>query len=144
MQQALAVAAKDRPVRTADPIDIHVGARVRERRRVLNISQARLAEAIGVTFQQVQKYERGFNRIGSSRIYEIARVLGQPVAFFFDGVDGRGGDESPRQAGDAADGGVDPMMKRETLKLVRAYYQVADLRVRKRLFEMIKAIAAAG
>ena len=75
MDQALAVAGKDRPVRMADPIDIHVGLRVRERRRAMNISQARLAQAIGVTFQQVQKYERGVNRVGASRLFDLSRVL---------------------------------------------------------------------
>src|SRR5215204_866273 len=72
---------------TPDPIDIRVGARLRLRRNMLGLSQERLGEAIGLTFQQVQKYERGANRIGASRLHELSRVLDVPVAFFFDDTD---------------------------------------------------------
>ena len=130
------------------PVDVHVGARVRQRRTLLGMSQEKLGEAIGLTFQQVQKYERGANRVGSSRLYELSRVLDVPVQYFFDDLE----PETVRaqvQAGglseeesDAA--GADPMTKRETLELVRAYYRVTDPKVRKSLFDMAKAAAGAG
>lgn len=129
------------------PIDVHVGSRVRLRRTLLGMSQEKLGEAIGLTFQQVQKYERGANRIGSSRLYELSRVLDVPVSFFFD-------DAPPGEPEDRTYGGIeeapaeanfepDPMAKRETLELVRAYYRIGDAGVRKRLFELTKAIAGA-
>ena len=72
--------------RGPNPIDLHVGARIRMRRRLLGVSQERLAEALGLTFQQVQKYERGANRVSASKLYEIARTLQTPVTYFFDGL----------------------------------------------------------
>ena len=114
------------------------------------MSQQKLGEAIGLTFQQVQKYERGTNRVGSSRMFELARVLDVPVSYFFEEM---GSDVAARGRqhafGIAAEtptssGGADPMTKRETLELVRAYYKITDAKVRKRLFEMTKALAAAA
>jgi transcriptional regulator with XRE-family HTH domain len=130
-----------------NPVDVHVGARVRLRRTLLGMSQEKLGEAIGLTFQQVQKYERGANRIGSSRLYDLARVLDVPVSFFFEDMPSTVSAKSPaRQRGMAEeepDYEPDPLAKRETLELVRAYYRIADPQVRKRLFEMTKALAAA-
>ena len=80
---ALAAIAPDIP----HPVDVHVGTRVRLRRTLLGMSQEKLGEAIGLTFQQVQKYERGTNRIGASRLYELSRVLDVPVGFFFEEID---------------------------------------------------------
>jgi len=126
---------------TPDPIDVHVGARVRLRRTLLGMSQEKLGEAIGLTFQQVQKYERGANRISASKLWLLANVLDVPVSFFFDDV-GESGDitlsanlvvEEPI--------GPDPMAKRETLELVRAYYRITDTTIRKRLFDLTKAVA---
>lgn len=132
-----------------NPIDAHVGRRVRLRRTLLGMSQERLGELLGLTFQQVQKYERGVNRIGSSRLYELGRILDVPVSFFFDDMS-----EGEARAGGAAPSGlaeerapfeheeVDlPLDKRETLELVRTYYRIADPAVRKRLFELAKALA---
>jgi len=132
-----------------NPIDIHVGARVRLRRTLLGMSQEKLGEAIGLTFQQVQKYERGANRIGASRLFDLSRVLDVPVSFFFDdvqGVDGSGpaSGEGPNPAGERAPGEPDPMAKRETLELVRAYYRIVDPQVRRRIFELTKAVAASA
>jgi len=138
------------PTGKPNPIDIHVGARIRLRRTLLGMSQQKLGEAIGLTFQQVQKYERGTNRVGSSRMFELARVLDVPVSYFFEemgsDVAARGrqhafgiATESPNSGA-----GADPMTKRETLELVRAYYKITDAKVRKRLFEMTKALAAAA
>lgn len=125
------------------PIDVHVGGRVRLRRTLLGMSQERLGDAIGLTFQQVQKYERGANRIGASRLYDLSRVLDVPVSFFFDDAPA---DETPVDAlpgvrEDPAGFESDPLTKRETLELVRSYYQVTDPLVRKRIFELVKSIA---
>lgn len=131
-----------------NPVDVHVGSRVRLRRTLLGMSQEKLGEAIGLTFQQVQKYERGANRIGASRLFNLSQVLDVPVSFFFD--------DMPREAVDAPVLGEeddedrivefepDPMAKRETLELVRAYYRITDPGVRKRLFELTKAVANNG
>lgn len=135
-----------------NPIDVHVGSRVRLRRTLLGMSQEKLGEAIGLTFQQVQKYERGANRIGASRLFDLSRVLDVPVSFFFDDmpqdVTGVQPISSEVPAGMAEDKQAsfepDPMAKRETLELVRAYYRISDPAVRKRLFELTKAVANAG
>lgn len=121
------------------PIDVHVGSRVRLRRTLLGMSQEKLGEAIGLTFQQVQKYERGANRIGASRLYDLSRVLDVPVSFFFD--DMPDGDGASREAVPAEPGEPDPMAKRETLELVRAYYRIEDPGVRRRIFDLTKAVA---
>lgn len=127
-----------------DPIDVHVGSRVRMRRTLLGMSQEKLGNALGLTFQQIQKYERGANRIGSSRLFKLSRILDVPVSYFFDDMPE---DSGKRAKGFAeADGKfeVDKMAKRETLELVRAYYKIRDPKVRKRAFELVKAIAQAG
>jgi transcriptional regulator with XRE-family HTH domain len=131
-----------------NPVDIHVGGRIRLRRTLLGMSQQKLGDAIGLTFQQVQKYERGTNRVGSSRMFELARVLDVPVSYFFEemGADtaARGRQHAMGHASTAAESDErDPMTKRETLELVRAYYKIIDPKVRKRLFEMTKALGAA-
>jgi transcriptional regulator with XRE-family HTH domain len=132
-----------------NPIDVHVGSRVRLRRTLLGMSQEKLGEAIGLTFQQVQKYERGANRVGASRLYDLSRVLDVPVSFFFDDISS---EVAAAAAGEAVPGGAaavaaryepDPMMRRETLELVRAYYRIPDGQIRRRLFDLTKAIANA-
>ncbi len=134
------------------PVDVHVGGRVRMRRTLLGMSQEKLGEAIGLTFQQVQKYERGTNRIGASRLYDLSKVLDVPVGFFFEeltdylapGEKASNGGQADGFAEDQAEYEFDPMAKRETLELVRAYYRIKDPQVRKRLFEMCKVLAAAS
>jgi transcriptional regulator with XRE-family HTH domain len=132
----------DRP----NPIDVHVGSRVRLRRNMLGLSQEKLGEAIGLTFQQVQKYERGANRIGASRLLELSRVLGVPVAFFYDQTDPvhappvpTGFEEAPQEGFDS-----DPLRRRETIELVDAYYAIEDTATRRRFFDLAKALAAAA
>jgi len=138
------------PTGKPNPIDVHVGSRIRLRRTLLGMSQQKLGEAIGLTFQQVQKYERGTNRVGSSRMFELARVLDVAVSYFFEemgsDVAARGRQHAFGIASEAPTVGAaaDPMTKRETLELVRAYYKITDAKVRKRLFEMTKALAAAA
>ncbi|GIX18131.1 MAG: hypothetical protein KatS3mg119_2317 [Rhodothalassiaceae bacterium] len=125
-----------------DPIDVHVGSRVRLRRTLLGMSQEKLGDALGLTFQQIQKYERGANRIGASRLYKIAKILNVPVSYFYEELPDEV-EASNRGLSDIAPEPfeVDQLNKRETLELVRAYYRVKDARVRKRIFELIKAIA---
>ncbi len=134
----------DQSVRAPNPVDVHVGARVRLRRTLLGMTQTGLGQAIGLTFQQVQKYERGVNRIGSSRLYDLARVLDVPVNFFFDEMPKEIASKSGAASSGAAEGAeaFDPdiVSKRETLELVRAYYKIENSLVRKRLFEMVKAL----
>jgi transcriptional regulator with XRE-family HTH domain len=137
-----------------NPIDIHVGHRLRLRRTLLGMSQERLAHLLGLTFQQIQKYERGVNRIGSSRLYELGQILHVPVSFFFDAMpesDDRAQallapGLAPGLAEEAATFTFDDdrglaLDKRETLELVRAYNRIPDPAVRKRLFELAKALA---
>jgi len=124
-----------------DPVDIHVGARVRLRRTLLGMSQEKLGKALGLTFQQVQKYERGANRIGSSRLFQLSRILDVPVSFFFDEMT----TDTTKKADGMAEGNkqvfeIDKLSRRETLELVRAYYKITDPTVRKKIFEMVKAV----
>ena len=130
------------------PIDVHVGSRIRLRRTLLGMSQERLGEALGLTFQQVQKYERGVNRVGASRLFDLSRVLDVPISFFFDDMPEPlaavyGSNSSRRSAGfaESQEGfGDDTLNRRETLELVRAYYRITDPSVRKRVFELIKSL----
>ena len=132
-----------------NPIDVHVGRRLRLRRTLLGMSQERLGQLLGLTFQQIQKYERGVNRIGSSRLYELGQILDVPISFFFDDMadGGRTPDLlAPGLAEDPAGFVFDEarelqLDKRETLELVRAYNRIPDPAVRKRLFELTKALA---
>jgi len=129
------------------PIDVHVGSRIRLRRTLLGMSQERLGEALGLTFQQVQKYERGVNRVGASRLFDLSRVLDVPISFFFDDLPESlastyGGHLSRRTGfAETQDSFTDDALnRRETLELVRAYYRITDPAVRKRVFDLIKSM----
>jgi transcriptional regulator with XRE-family HTH domain len=132
-----------------NPIDVHVGARVRLRRTLLGMSQEKLGHAIGLTFQQVQKYERGANRVGASRLYHLSRVLDVPVSFFFEEMDPAlagayvGAEAGKGMSESATAYQTEPIMKRETLELVRAYLRISDPQLRRRVFELAKAIGGA-
>ncbi|HEX3952578.1 MAG TPA: helix-turn-helix transcriptional regulator [Stellaceae bacterium] len=118
-----------------DPVDIHVGARVRTRRLLIGMNQESLARALGLTFQQVQKYEGGANRVSASRLSRIAEVLGVPIAYFFSDMP---------EATAAAIGqpeGRERMQRSETIELVRAYYGIADSTIRRQFLEMVKSVA---
>lgn len=127
-----------------NPVDIHVGARVRLRRTLLGMSQEKLGEAIGLTFQQVQKYERGANRVGASRLYDLSRVLEVPVSFFFDDMPDEISSKSVHERREMSESpdpfDNDPMNRRETLELVRAYYRITDPNQRKKIFELVKSM----
>ena len=128
-----------------NPVDVHVGSRVRLRRTLLGMSQEKLGEALGLTFQQVQKYERGANRIGASRLWDLSRVLDCAVQFFFDEMDDATQGSSPRNLSETSrDVDLpenDQMTKRETLELVRAYYRIKDYHVRRRIYDLAKSLA---
>lgn len=130
--------------RRANPMDVHVGTRVRLRRMLLGMSQEKLGEHLGLTFQQVQKYEKGVNRIGASRLFDLARVLGVPVQFFYD--------EAPSlmHSASAASGfGEQPdesyvvefLGTREGLELNKAFARVADPKVRRSIVDLVRALA---
>ncbi|MEK9723394.1 MAG: helix-turn-helix transcriptional regulator [Rhodospirillaceae bacterium] len=134
------------PPGVANPIDVHVGNRLRFRRTLLGYSQERLGDEVGLTFQQIQKYERGANRIGASRLYQFSRILDVPVSYFFEELP----DEIRSHDGQMEWGLADqrqeelapsPMARRETLELVRAYYAISDPKVRQRLFDLAKVLA---
>lgn len=132
--------------KSPNPIDIHVGQRVRARRTLLGLSQEKLGDALGLTFQQIQKYERGTNRIGASRIFDLSKVLGVPIAYFFEEIAPQlaGGGPSIQVKSETLPESalnMDPLAKRETLELVRAFYQIEDIAVRKRLFELAKSLS---
>ena len=132
------------------PIDVHVGTRIRLRRTLLAMSQEQVGDALGLTFQQVQKYERGVNRVSASRLFGLSHVLDVPISFFFDdmpeAVAGPNSAASRRSVGfsDSQDPfGDDPMSRRETVALVRAYYRIVDRALRKKVFELIKSMEPA-
>jgi len=129
-------------------IDLHVGKRLRLRRTLLGMSQEQLGAELNITFQQVQKYERGANRISASRLWDMSQILDVPVSYFFDDMSEATMRNSPRRVArgvddpDTGDEHVkDPMARRETLELVRAYYSIEQATVRKRVAEMVKSIA---
>lgn len=127
-----------------NPIDTHVGSRVRLRRTMLGMSQEKLGEALGITFQQVQKYEKGSNRIGASRLQHISDVLNVPVAYFFEDAPG-----SPAQTGSGmnetgSDYVVDFLSTSEGLQLNRAFVRIADPKVRKRVIDLVRTLAGSS
>ena len=128
-----------------NPIDIHVGSRVRLRRTMLGMSQEKLGEHLGITFQQIQKYEKGTNRVGASRLQQIARVLTAPVSFFFEDAPGQ---EKPSQEGfaegDTTNYVVDFLSSSEGLQLNRAFVKIKDQKVRRKIIEMVKALSDDG
>jgi len=125
-----------------NPIDRHVGSRVRMRRMMLSMSQEKLGDALGLTFQQVQKYEKGANRIGASRLQQISGILQVPVSFFFEGAPSQGGenagsfDEAPSPAYVA-----DFLATSDGLALTRAFVRIKDAKLRRRIVDLVAQIA---
>ena len=136
-------------VSRSGPIDIHVGSRVRLRRNLLGMNQTDLGKAVGTSYQQIQKYERGVNRVGASRLFNLGRALDVPVSFFFEDLSpaaagarkrrAKGLSEAPAAALDS-----DVLNKRETGELIRAYYRVKDPKVRKRVLDLLQALGKAS
>jgi transcriptional regulator with XRE-family HTH domain len=121
----------------ANPIDAQVGNRVRIRRMLIGMSQEKLGDLLDLTFQQVQKYEKGINRIGAGRLFEIARILDVPIDFFYDGIDASA--EGPGEAG------TTPVMEfvssSEGMQLALAFMKIKDPKVRKRMLDLVKSLA---
>ena len=127
-----------------NPVDVHVGQRLRQRRVLAGLSQEKLARMVGITFQQVQKYERGANRIVASRLYQLAQVLDVPVSYFFEDANAEAANDEPQSKPGLA--GLDSlshdiMAERETLELVRTYYGIESENVRRRAFELLRALS---
>ena len=131
-----------------NPIDVHVGNRIRLRRTLLGLSQEKLASLLGLTFQQVQKYERGMNRVGASRLWDIGKVLEVPIGFFYEDMDKEVANQSPRMfsipdstptelAEEKGTIDLDPMHRQETIELVKAYYKIGNRKAAKHMFDLI-------
>lgn len=143
-EQTDEVGIEEKGARRANSVDVHVGGRVRLRRMVLGMSQEKLGEQLGLTFQQVQKYEKGVNRIGAGRLFDMAHVLGVPVQFFYD-------DAPSYQSSTASHGGfsersgeadvVDFLSTREGLELNKAFVRIEDARARRAIIELVRSLA---
>jgi transcriptional regulator with XRE-family HTH domain len=131
------------PKKQANPVDAHVGHRVRLRRMLVGMSQERLGELLGLTFQQVQKYEKGINRIGAGRLFEVSEILGVPISFFYEDVEPR-----VKAGGFAEDEEPPPVMEflssGEGLQLSLAFMRIKDAKVRRRILELVRALANEG
>lgn len=125
-----------------NPVDRHVGSRVRMRRILIGMSQEKLGEALGLTFQQVQKYEKGTNRIGASRLQHIARHLGVPVEYFFDGAPQIELKQSGFQEAPDTNYVADFLTTSDGVQLIRAFLRIRDGKVRRRFVELAEAVAS--
>lgn len=126
-----------------NPVDIHVGSRIRLRRNMLGMSQEKLGESLGITFQQIQKYEKGSNRVGASRLQAIAGILSVPVSFFFEDAPGQGPAGAKGLAEDSSTSFVvDFLNSAEGLQLNRAFVRIPDAKIRRRIIDLVKALAA--
>lgn len=127
----------------SNPIDVYVGYRLRQRRVLLGLSQKHLAESLDLTFQQIQKYESGLNRIGASRLYQLACVLDTSVGYFFDGIppslQAQAKTPTPTRHDDP---GPMPLPTRETLELIRAYQSLPDPQIRRHVHQLLKSLAS--
>ncbi len=125
-----------------NPVDVHVGGRVRMRRILINLSQEKLGDRLGLTFQQVQKYEKGSNRISASRLWQMAQILGVPVAFFFDDLPKEATRQQPGFGESAGEGALmDFLSSTEGFQLNLAFSRIEDPAVRRKLVELAKALA---
>ena len=118
------------------PVDVHVGKRIRHRRWLVGITQQQLAEAVGIKFQQIQKYETGANRVSASRLWDIAEALGVNVAFFFEGLDAAAVEKKDGMKNVP----VDVMGDKEAMDLIRSYYSIPEDQ-RRRLFELARVLS---
>ena len=128
------------PKKQANPIDAQVGNRVRLRRMLVGMSQEKLGEMLGLTFQQVQKYEKGVNRIGAGRLYQVAHILGVPVSYFYEDVTERPGENLPAN-NHASPPVMEFLSSGEGLQLALAFMRIKEPRVRKRVIDLVKTLA---
>lgn len=138
---------------TPDPVDKHVGQRLRVRRSLLGMSQEKLADAIGLTFQQIQKYERGANRISAGRLFQFSKILDVPISFFYDHASeeygqsaspatiGMSDNDQETFGGEEKSDGNNLLQRKETLDLIRAYYSIEDEEARKDIYKFVKSMA---
>jgi transcriptional regulator with XRE-family HTH domain len=131
-------------VKEPQPVDRHVGSRVRMRRMMVGMSQEKLGEACGITFQQIQKYEKGTNRMGASRLHHIARVLDVPIAFFYEGASSDQGSNGSIMVDGQSRSMTDFLATSEGLDLVRAFTAIKDPKVRRRIIDVAKAVTVGG
>lgn len=127
-----------------NPVDVHVGKRLRFGRTMQGMSQESIGESIGVTFQQIQKYERGINCIRASKLFELAKVLKVSVTFFFEGMEAGGdGKYSIPGAADSAEGGFDMELtsSRESIELMRAFHKITDPQLRNKILDLVRAMS---
>ena len=126
-----------------NPIDVHVGARLRARRNLLGMSQEKLSESLGITFQQLQKYEKGINRVSASRLYSLAINLKVPIGYFFEDLSYPGAESnySSEEGNYSEDSEVDLDLKKETAKLIRVYEKIDNPSVRKKIMDMTLSLA---
>ena len=129
------------PKKTPNPIDIHVGSRIRLRRNMISMSQEKLGEALGITFQQIQKYEKGTNRVGASRLQQISKVLGVPVSFFFEDAPGDAPEGSGMAEASSTSFVVDFLSSSEGLQLNRSFVRISDPKVRRKIIELVRTLA---
>lgn len=126
------------------PVDIYVGSRLRQQRRLLGLTQQNLAKALGLTFQQIQKYERGNNRMGASRLFEMSKLLNVGINFFYDGYENNeatylGFAEEMEEEGTPVT--MDALTRRETIELVKCYYSIKNPKLRERVLELAKTLS---
>ena len=133
--------ADERGSRRANPVDVHVGGRVRLRRMLLGMSQEKLGEHLGLTFQQIQKYEKGINRIGASRLFDLSQVLGVPVQFFYEELAVGTGAAVGFGERPAESYAVEFLGSREGLELNKAFARITDARVRRSIVDLVRAFA---
>jgi len=129
-----------KPRKSGNPVDRHVGTRVRMRRMMLGMSQTKLGDALGVTFQQVQKYEKGTNRIGAGRLQHISSILQVPPTFFFDGVPHVIAGQIPANATSATDEIAAFMATRDGLALAKAFMRIGNLALRRLIVDLVEEI----
>ena len=143
---------KDTNSTQPNPVDVYVGSKLKQRRMLMGLSQKQMAAVLGVTFQQVQKYENGVNRISASRLWDISKILKAPIEFFFEGMnDGiinqspmmlRNGNGKLPAVNDKIDCFEDPMLKSETIKLVKAFSSIEDKKLSRQLLDLMVALAS--
>ncbi len=130
-----------------DPLDVQIGARVKQRRQLLGMTQKDLAEKLNVKYQQVQKYERGINRVSASTLHDVSNVLGIEIGYFYEGYDTDFTQEETVSDAGLSDNeqapfqGDDPLVKKETMNLVRAYYSIKDDKQRKQIYDLVRSLA---
>ena len=127
--------------RKSNPIDIHVGARVRLRRMMLGMSQEKLGDGLGITFQQIQKYEKGTNRVSASRLQHIARILSVPIPFFFENAPGESAEQPPGVDANSNNYALEFLSSAEGLQLNRAFVRIKDSKLRRTITNLVRALA---